>query len=166
MPALLAAPDGALIMAHLPGTHGQDLIAAGHAETVLRRCGELLRELQAVDVRAVFPQAAAGTVLVHGDYGPNNMLFDPAAILDWEWAHPGEPVEDLAWCEWIVRYHHPDAAQALDALFDGYGDRPAWTARHAAMLRTCHAIAGVFAADAATVEHWQRRIAVTAAWLC
>lgn len=27
------------------------------------------------------------------------------AVLDWEWAHP-DPVEDLAWCEWIVRMHH------------------------------------------------------------
>lgn len=42
-----------------------------------------------------------GVVLVHGDYGPNNTLLDPAArqvtaVLDWEWAHAGDAVEDLA----------------------------------------------------------------------
>jgi hypothetical protein len=36
------------------------------------------------------------------------MLFDLAnaprvtAVLDWEFAHLGQPVEDLAWAEWIV----------------------------------------------------------------
>jgi aminoglycoside phosphotransferase (APT) family kinase protein len=33
----------------------------------------------------------AGQVLVHGDYGPSNVLLDPAsfrvvAVVDWEWA--------------------------------------------------------------------------------
>ena len=73
-------------------------------------------------------------VLVHGDYGPNNVLLDPAAravtaVLDWEWAHQGEPVEDLAWCEWIVRMHHPQHALAVDGLFGAYGSAPAWVER-------------------------------------
>jgi aminoglycoside phosphotransferase (APT) family kinase protein len=60
-------------------------------------------------------------VLVHGDYGPQNCLLGPAAaheviaVVDWEWAHAGDPVEDLAWCEWIVRMHHPTCASALNA---------------------------------------------------
>lgn len=57
------------------------------------------------------------------------MLFDPTtfgvtAVLDWEWTHPGEPVEDLAWCEWIIRMHHPSQVNALDGFFDAYGHRP------------------------------------------
>ena len=37
-------------------------------------------------------------MLVHGDYGPQNVLLDRAdleitAVLDWEWAHAGHPVE-------------------------------------------------------------------------
>jgi aminoglycoside phosphotransferase (APT) family kinase protein len=37
-------------------------------------------------------------------HGYDNTLLDPAAqeataILDWEWAHAGDRVEDLAWCE-------------------------------------------------------------------
>ena len=32
-----------------------------------------------------------------------------------------------------------DATNALDALFAGYGERPDWSLRHAAMLRQCRA---------------------------
>lgn len=38
--------------------------------------------------------------LVHGDYRVGNFLFDTSGvtgILDWEMAHPGDPLEDLAW---------------------------------------------------------------------
>lgn len=38
--------------------------------------------------------------LVHGDFKTNNLLFGPdgtVTILDWELAHLGDPVEDLAW---------------------------------------------------------------------
>jgi Phosphotransferase enzyme family len=55
----------------------------------------------------------------HGDFGPNNILLDPAtftvtAVLDWERAGPRpDPVDDLAWCEWIVRIHHPGDAAAV-----------------------------------------------------
>ena len=39
-------------------------------------------------------------VLVHGDYRTGNYLADESgvtAILDWEGAHLGDPVEDLGW---------------------------------------------------------------------
>jgi aminoglycoside phosphotransferase (APT) family kinase protein len=38
--------------------------------------------------------------LVHGDYRIGNVIFGPEgvrAILDWELAHAGDPIEDLAW---------------------------------------------------------------------
>ena len=64
--------------------------------------------------------------LVHGDYGPQNLLLEVApwkvsALLDWEFAHAGDPIEDLAWAEWIVRMHHTDAVGALSALFVDVG---------------------------------------------
>jgi aminoglycoside phosphotransferase (APT) family kinase protein len=46
------------------------------------------------------PEPAGRPVLVHGDAGPGNFLFDDGhltALLDWELAHPGDPMEDLAW---------------------------------------------------------------------
>ena len=39
-------------------------------------------------------------VLVHGDYRMGNLIFGPEgvrAILDWELAHIGDPLEDLGW---------------------------------------------------------------------
>jgi len=39
-------------------------------------------------------------ILVHGDYRMGNMIFGPEglrAILDWELAHIGDPMEDLGW---------------------------------------------------------------------
>ena len=43
-------------------------------------------------------EAPGGTACVHGDCGPYNFLVDQdrlSAILDWEFAHVGDPAEDL-----------------------------------------------------------------------
>ena len=50
-------------------------------------------------LRANAPQSGA-LRLVHGDYRVGNFMFDESglvAVLDWELAHLGDPVEDLAW---------------------------------------------------------------------
>jgi aminoglycoside phosphotransferase (APT) family kinase protein len=47
------------------------------------------------------PPPAQKLTLVHGDYRTGNFLYSPTgeikAILDWEMAHIGDPLEDLAW---------------------------------------------------------------------
>ncbi len=47
------------------------------------------------------PPPAQKLSLVHGDYRTGNFLYAPdgeiRAILDWEMAHIGDPLEDLAW---------------------------------------------------------------------
>ncbi len=47
------------------------------------------------------PPPARAIAVVHGDYRSGNFLFDKEgrirAILDWEMAHLGDPLEDLAW---------------------------------------------------------------------
>jgi hypothetical protein len=46
------------------------------------------------------PAAVDRTVLCHGDLGPGNFLFqdgEVTALLDWEFAHLGDPMDDLAW---------------------------------------------------------------------
>jgi aminoglycoside phosphotransferase (APT) family kinase protein len=174
LPRLIAAPAGALCMEHVKGVHGQELIQAGHADAVLRSCGETLRQIQSVKAVDVFPDIpnAFQSVVVHGDYGPNNMLFDPVtfattAVLDWEWAHPGDPVEDVAWCEWIIRMHHPDAVYALEHLFVGYGGRPPWERRQAATLAKCHSMLALpreGGTSAPGARRWQRNIEITASW--
>ena len=163
-PRLLGGGADFLELEHRPGKHGQELIDAGHAAPVLRSCGRTLRELQE---DTAGPDA---TVLVHGDFGPNNTLFDPAtfattAVLDWEWSHRGDPVDDLAWCEWIVRMHHPGAADALPALFEGYGSRPPWPQRRQAAAAKCRQmLALVRPAGATGADRWRRFLATTESW--
>lgn len=52
------------------------------------------------------PVRAARSVLCHGDAGIGNFLHDGervTALLDWEFAHVGDPHDDLAWV--LVRAH-------------------------------------------------------------
>ncbi len=51
-------------------------------------------------LEANLPQPAEPAVLAHGDAGPGNFLFEGGrmtALLDWELAHLGDPMEDIAW---------------------------------------------------------------------
>ena len=134
----LAIPQ--LNLTVLPGEHGQDLIDGGYARIVLQLAGAALAALQSLPVSLVPDFDGDGPVIVHGDFGPQNLLFDldtgrVTGVLDWEFAHRGDAVEDLAWAEWIVRMHHPRAVDALDSLFLGARLQPPWTQRHDEMLR-------------------------------
>jgi len=72
--------------------------------------------------------------LVHGDYRVGNVMFDASgvvAILDWELAHVGDPVEDLGWlCTQAWRFGSELPAGGLgtrEALLEAYekgGGRP------------------------------------------
>lgn len=51
-------------------------------------------------LRARHPGEPERLVLCHGDAGPGNLLHDGerlTALLDWEFAHLGDPLDDLAW---------------------------------------------------------------------
>lgn len=51
-------------------------------------------------------RVARKLTLVHGDFKPGNMLIDGrrvSAVLDWETAHIGDPLEDLGWITNPVR---------------------------------------------------------------
>lgn len=57
-------------------------------------------------LRRLAPAYQGRTVLCHGDVGPKNFMFEHGeitAIIDWENAHFGDPMDDLAW--WIFRGH-------------------------------------------------------------
>lgn len=147
--------------ARVAGENGQDLIERGCAKLALVAAGRTLRRLH----------PSAGPTLVHGDYGPQNLLHDPAtcevvAVVDWEFAHLGDPVDDLAWAEWIVRMHHPAAVGAVAELLAAYGSNPGWKTRHAAMLAACQRLRlrGERVGDAAAASLWAGREAVTANW--
>jgi aminoglycoside phosphotransferase (APT) family kinase protein len=174
VPSLLRQTEDAVTLTLVEGQPGQERLETA-PEPVLYAVGRLAGRLATIDISrlpglAVTP---SGTVLVHGDFGPQNMVFDdltdePTALLDWEHVHVGKPVEDLAWAEWIVRTHHAHLLAALPALFAGYGERPPWRQRHAVMLEKCRWALG-FArrwpgAGTAVIELWQQRRAATRAY--
>lgn len=178
VPPVLAAGGGALTLGFVGGIPGQELIDAGSAAEVLRVCGSILREIHATpvaDLRDSLP--GQGGTLVHGDFGPNNLLlgftsnlstYAVTAVVDWEFAHLGDPVEDLAWCEWIVRTHHPDRVGSLGAFFEAYGAPvPDWPDRRAAMVDRCLELREFcrrWDPDGPAVAEWQRRAEVAAGW--
>jgi len=53
------------------------------------------------------PTSAERLVVCHGDVGPGNFMHDGervTALLDWEFVHVGDPMDDLAWL--AFRGHH------------------------------------------------------------
>lgn len=160
-----------LVLTELVGRHGQDLIEEGQAPRVLRLLGEQLVALQAIDPSTIPGLEGEGDVIVHGDFGPQNSVcsLDSArvsGVLDWESAHIGSPIEDLAWAEWIVRMHHPEAHDDLPELFAGSRLSFAWSDRQSAMVRHCaHHVAYCKASDLeGPATEWRRRLEVTARW--
>jgi aminoglycoside phosphotransferase len=176
VPQILDYSDGCLTMTFMNGIHGQELLDAGRADGVLGACGTMLwriHQLGTGGITALATAAGDGQVLVHGDYGPQNVLLDPAAleitaVLDWEWAHTGHPVEDIAWCEWIIRMHHPRLVSRLGVFFDAYGGAiPPWQARHAAMLGRCRSLLDLSRQQqpgGSGETQWAHRLAVTRGW--
>ncbi len=66
--------------------------------------------------------------LVHGDFRHGNLMIDKdglRAVLDWELAHIGDPMEDLGWiCVNSWRFGHPEKPVGgfgdYEELFSGY----------------------------------------------
>jgi hypothetical protein len=160
-----------VVLAEIAGRHGQELVDEGCARWVLRLVGEALSRLQSIDSSTVAGLDGTGAVIVHGDFGPQNMLFNPelgsiVGILDWESAHLGVPEEDLAWAEWIVRMHHPDATDTLADLFDASGLSVSWARRHDAMLRQCREILSYCESSGMerSAADWRQRLERTEQW--
>ena len=71
------------------------------------------------------PEYVTRTVLCHGDVGPGNFMHDDTsvtALLDWEFSHLGDPMDDLAW--WLFRGHDMTGACGdLDAQLERWESR-------------------------------------------
>jgi len=109
-------------------------VAVDHWEGELRRHQiEPHPELEVVAtwLRANAP-AAQATVLVHGDFKPGNALMrgdDISAVLDWETAHLGDPLEDLGWITNPVRAreHQISGVWERDQIFRHYAARTGYS---------------------------------------
>jgi aminoglycoside phosphotransferase (APT) family kinase protein len=90
------------------------------------------------------PPPAQRISIVHGDYRTGNFLHDGQgriiAILDWEMAHLGDPLEDLAWALDPLWAHHNPA-------------RPAGTISREAGIAAWEKASGL-KADAKALEWW------------
>ena len=74
------------------------------------------------------PHAKGLTSLCHGDAGPGNFLYEEGAVtavLDWEFAHLGDPHDDLAWV--AVRNQLLRRPLELDATYAGWREASAFS---------------------------------------
>jgi len=66
-------------------------------------------------------------VLVQGDTGPGNFLYrggKVTAVVDWELAHVGDPMDDIAWLSWRATQHgFPDFPQRMREYEAASGNR-------------------------------------------
>ena len=73
-------------------------------------------------LRTHVPDADGPVVLVQGDTGPGNFLYrdgQVTGIVDWELAHLGDPMDDIAWLSWRTAQHSfthfPDRLREYEA---------------------------------------------------
>lgn len=93
--ALGEGPPPADVAAHETQRWARALAQTPSAETVTMSAA--IAELESAR-----PPSCLGVCVVHGDYRTGNLLYDRSGItgvLDWEMAHPGDPLEDLAWAQ-------------------------------------------------------------------
>jgi aminoglycoside phosphotransferase (APT) family kinase protein len=102
-------------------------VALEHWEAELRRVQlEPVPELEIVlSWLRSHARPSERTVLVHGDFKPGNALMRGGAItamLDWETAHLGDPLEDLGWVTNPVRReeHQISGAWERAQIIDAY----------------------------------------------
>ena len=99
------------------------------ADEQVRGAARLLREVH--DATRGSLLAARHSVVCHHDPGPNNAIFEsekPIAFIDFDFAAPGEPLEDLgymawSWCVSSKAERGPASEQArqVRVLADAYG---------------------------------------------
>lgn len=179
IPQLVSSDQSSITTGLVSGSHGQDLLRTGAVRIVLEACGRVLGQLQQLGTKPLPAESGRrarhsnSSVIVHGDFGPNNLLIDPAtgavtALFDWEWMHVGEPVEDLAWCEWILRTFHPEVVPHLQLFHAAFGRHvPGWSERKAAMLRQCRKFmefTSEWNSEGPSVDARLRLFAATAEW--
>jgi hypothetical protein len=111
----------------------------------------------------------AGEIVLHGDFGPHNLIWsdsEPIGVIDWELARPGEAMEDAGFA--VIRaaqlrpdemtrpvgYDSPPNRRArLEAFSRGFGASPAALV-HAALGAQAAEIERIARLGATGVEPW------------
>lgn len=92
----------------------------------------------AIDTLRSTAPTSTRTVLVHADFKPGNILLvdgEISALLDWELAHLGDPLEDLGWVTQPLRAgeHSIDGAWEADDLLAHYEQTTGTQVDHGAL---------------------------------
>lgn len=107
---------------------------------------------------------AAPMTLVHGEFQPSNQVVDGDGNLlaiDWEFAHVGDPREDIGWCKWVEAVQPPTLIGLDDAAFcEHYRERTGLDAQlvnpltvaYFSILPSMRVFAGVLAAQEAFAD--------------
>lgn len=161
VPELLLVQADSILMTLMPGDRVDKDRSEQRVER-LRASGTLLRRLHSLPAPRTLPSAPDDTgiiaryrdaggpplplavpptrpaVFCHGDWTAGNLLAfgsEITAVLDWEAAHLGDPLRELARAAWGSSL---DDERSADALIEGYGADPGavrpWFPIHAAEL--------------------------------
>lgn len=184
VPALVEVTPGSILMTRMLGERLDEVHPDVRLDG-LRASAALLRQLHEIEpppglpaapddagiirryrdaggppLRLVIPPATP-PVFCHGDWGDGNLLGADggiAAVLDWERAHLGDPVRELAGAAWGAARKDP---RSFDAIAEGYGADPdalrAWVPIHAASL-------WLWFAEMGPVEYLDQLTAELVAW--
>jgi aminoglycoside phosphotransferase (APT) family kinase protein len=162
--ATLLARVHAIDLLSMIGSDAIDLCLANRADVVAAA-------LPALDLPLALHNALIGGVarvgastharqLVHGDPGAHNILWHGqiSALLDWEWAGYGDPLTDIAWICWTLRFRHIPA-NIRDVFLRAYGhEHPDSTVlRDLALAQIASILVRVADSPAARAE-WLRRL--------
>ena len=122
------------MLSYMPGSTPEKWIR--FADEQVRQAALIVRQLH--DLTRASP-LADDSVVCHNDPGPNNFVFldgAPVAIIDFDMAAPGDPLEDLAYMAWTWCISSKPSrgpvsiqAQQVRVLADAYGVGPADRAR-------------------------------------
>jgi aminoglycoside phosphotransferase (APT) family kinase protein len=91
--------------------HQRDQLAGIEAEFAREdrsRPIDLLARVQLEHLINHVPEYDDEPVLVQGDTGPGNLMYEGdrvTAVVDWELAHFGDPMDDIAWLSWRATQH-------------------------------------------------------------
>jgi aminoglycoside phosphotransferase (APT) family kinase protein len=139
---------GREVLSFIEGVAGADSWSRVVSERGLERFARLLREYH--DAVAGFVPSpniewatrsgppAPGEVICHGDFGPWNVVWrgeEPVGLLDWDFAYPGAPMDDIAYAlaysipfrddemclQWLRYEAPPDRKRRLTVFAAAYG---------------------------------------------
>ncbi|ERL63697.1 phosphotransferase [Schleiferilactobacillus shenzhenensis] len=117
---------GREVLTYIPGAVPADLGFFSLGQCV--QAARLIRQVR--DRLSEFPDCGPGQTVCHNDLSPCNFVFQrgqPVAIIDWDAAAVGDPLDDLAYALWLwLDLGNPDndlvsCRTRLQAMLTAYG---------------------------------------------